>query len=151
MVVFANEPATVVDPKMAVQIGGTALPGIGTAADHDGAADPALRPQGVVGAEVEVRPDGAGVGHGPKTARVGAHPAGTPRARLRRALLREAVVVLFGLLLHLHHRLLGLVALRADPYDLAGVRRQLRPLHGDRGLLLHLILIVSLRRQGMGA
>lgn len=80
----ADQPATVVHPEMPVQIRRTALPRIRTAPDNDRPADAALGAQRIVSAQVEVRPDSAGVRHSAQAARVRAHPVRDGRVPARR-------------------------------------------------------------------
>lgn len=120
---------------MPVQIRRAALARVRAASHDDGPADTALCAQRIVSAQVEVRPDSAGVRHGAQAARVRAHtvgdvpvPAGRRRrrrGRLRRQQRRRGrrragrrghtrvvveitVLLVLGLLLH-HDRLPNIV------------------------------------------
>lgn len=87
MVSSADQPAAVVYPEVPVQVSRPALTGVRTAPDDDRPADTALCAQRIVSAQVEVRPDRAGISHGAQAARVGAYPVGdaaVPAGRRRR-------------------------------------------------------------------
>lgn len=74
MVSSANQPAAVMYPEMPMQIRGATLTRIRAAPNDDRPADTALCAQRIVSAQVEVRPNSAGIRHGAQTARVGAYP-----------------------------------------------------------------------------
>lgn len=64
MVSSADQPAAVMHSEMPMQIRRAALTRIRAAPDDDRPADTALCAQRIVGAQVEVRPDSAGIRHG---------------------------------------------------------------------------------------
>jgi len=83
----ADQPAAVVHPEMPVQVRRAALAWVRAAPDNDRATDTTLCAQRVVGAQVKVRPDRAGVRHCAQTARMRTHPmrdVAVPTGRRRR-------------------------------------------------------------------